>query len=175
MSDWANIIAACASVLTAIFAILISFGLARREKRQAIASVHIDLTTGETAAARDAIGSVLYARNGLRTVGRERAVSSHFKLYWAIQRAENTYRIFNFRPDATGKFENEEEAFLSWNFREIVQNIVKFRRRYGSQLHIEDDDAWKSFAEDLQRHHPRLLDEFLGEEVSRDDVDADGK
>ncbi|MHC5796133.1 hypothetical protein ACVXZ4_08250 [Lacisediminihabitans sp. FW035] len=163
MSDWANIIAACASVLTAAFAILISLGLGRREKRQAIASVHVDLTTGETAAARDAIGSVLYARNGLRSVGKERAISSLFKLYWAVQRTENTYRVMNFRPDATGRFENNEEAFLSWNFREIVQNIVEFRRRYRRRLQIQDDDAWKSFSSNLRLHHPRLFEEFLGQ------------
>ena len=167
MSDLANVIAACASVLTAIFAILISFGLGRREKRQAIASVHVDLTTGEAAAARDVIGSVLYARNGLGSVGRERAISSYFKLYWAVQRAENTYRVLNLRADSTGRFENDEEAFLSWNFREIVQNIVEFRRRYGSRLRVQDDDAWKSFATNLRIHHPRLFDEFMGKGAKR--------
>jgi hypothetical protein len=162
ISDLTNLVAAIASVLTAVFAIAISVGLRRRERRQAIASVHFDLTTGETALARDVVGSALYAPEGLARVGNEAAISSYFKLYWAVQRTENTYRVFNLRRDRLGRLDSDEEAFLSWNFHEIVQNIVEFRRRFRDELAIQDEDAWESFVTRLKDRHPRLASEVLG-------------
>jgi hypothetical protein len=152
MSDLSNLVAAIALVVAAVFAIAISVGLRGRERRQAIASVHIDLTTGETASARDVIGSVLYGP-GLAAVGAEAAISSYYKLHWAVQRTENAYRVFKLKPE---KLDRDIEDFLSWNFREIVQNIVKFRQTYRDELEIADEQAWQTFVERVKYNYPKL-------------------
>lgn len=169
--DVATWIGSCGAVIAALLAGAISIQLRSRERRQAIASIHADLTTGETAKARDTIGTVLYASGGLQTVGPQEAISAFFKLYWAVQRAENTYRVFNFDPATSKKMNGQQEYFLSWNFREIVQNIVDFHHKYGDQLRIADQDAWQSFKERLRGGHPDLYREFLDHGASADSID----
>lgn len=164
--DWATWIGSFGAIATASFAGVISWQLRARERRQAIASIHFDLTTGETAHARDVIGTVLYARTGLKRAGQENAIAAFFKLYWAIQRAENTYRVHKLDPATSKKLNGQKELFLSWNFREIVQNIVAFHDHYGERLNIQDSDAWNSFEDRIKVSSPDLYEEFLASRPS---------
>ncbi|TFD05529.1 hypothetical protein [Cryobacterium sp. TMT1-66-1] len=162
--DWGDFptwLGSSGALVAACLAGIISLQLRSRERKQAISSIHIDLTTGETAQARNVIGTVLYATDGLDLVGQREAISALFKLYWAVQRAQNTYRVYRLDAAAPGKMQGQEEFFLSWNFRELVENIVTFHRDYGERLHIKDEDAWNSFEERLRAGYPDLFNEFL--------------
>ncbi|WP_104090837.1 hypothetical protein [Cryobacterium sp. N19] len=162
---WATLIGSIGALGTAAVAFVISRQLKTRERRQAIASIHYDLTTGEAASARDVIGTLLYG-NGLDAVPKQDAIAALFRLYWAIQRAENTYRVHELDPVSSKKLSGQQELFLSWNFREIVQNIVAFHDGYGEKLCIEDADAWNSFEDRLKVSSPDLYEEFLAHRPS---------
>ena len=163
--DGATLIGSIGALATAAIAYAIAMQLKTRERRQAIASIHFDLTTGEVASARDAIGTVLYG-GGLDKAREQEAIAALFRLYWAIQRAENTYRVHELDPASSKKLSGQQELFLSWNFREIVQNVVAFHDGYGERLHIEDSEAWNSFEDRLQKSSPDLYAEFLAERPS---------
>lgn len=162
MVDLATWTGSLAAIIAAVVAGYVSRQLRQRERRQAIADINTDFTTGEVAEARDVVGTALYAPDGLSLVGPRELINAYFKLHWAFQRAQNTYRVFGLRPTTSASIGGQHKDFLSWNFREVVQNIVIVHNKFGSELHIADEDAWVWFESQLKASHEELHAEFFG-------------
>jgi hypothetical protein len=163
-NDIANTAAAIGAITAAGTAIVIAAQLRSRDRRQAFADAHLDLTTGETAQARDVIGTVLYSNRGIRGVSTDEAIGALFRLYWAVQRLENLYRVFGIQMGngRTTKIGRLHDSYISYNFKEIVSNVVAFRHKYHERLRIADNEAWQSFASGLRASFPELHVEFFG-------------
>lgn len=159
-NDWASTVAAVGAVIAAVVAIVIAVQLSQRERRQALASVHVDLTRGETAKARDLIGSVLYSKRGIKAVDPQSAIAALFRLYWAVQRLENVYRVYRIKPNAQ-RSRRLHETYMSYNFNDVVKNLVQFRQTYGAKLGVSDDEAWELFREGLKFEFPDVYREVF--------------
>lgn len=135
------------TLATAIIAVVLAAQLRNREKRQALVELHASLTSGETAAARNTVGTLLYSKKK-RTVSELAAIEAYFHLIWAIQRARNVFRIHGFNwssltgPPRRRSRQNEIELALTWNLTEIAENVVTFHEAYGEKWKVEDADAW---------------------------------
>lgn len=142
------------SLVTAIAAIVVFVRLRRRERRTAMADLHASLTSGETAQARHVIGTLLYSPSRLGRPSRLESISAYFTLIWALQRAQNVFRthllpseqldsaIPGWNTIGRGRMQDATNA-LTWNLREIAENVRAFHEGYGGRWQIEDEDAWK--------------------------------
>lgn len=149
------------SVLTAVIAGIAFRQLRLRERRQALSDLQVSLTTGETAAARNVIGTLLYSDNKRDLPSRLDSISAYFALIWALQRARNVFRaqllpsselnspISRWAAVTRGRRMKDAAAMLSWNINEIAENVVRFHDTYGSRWHVSDNDAWKEMSEYL--------------------------
>ena len=153
LGDIATWVGSLGAVVASVFALVIATSLRGRERRQALANAHVDLTTGEVAAARDVIGTLLYGTPS--QADKVQSISALFRLYWAVQRFANVQRVYMPRPDR--RHEKRIEEFLTWNLTEIVLNIGMYRLRFGEELTVEDDDAWQDLVGYLSRSQPELL------------------
>jgi hypothetical protein len=156
-----GVIAAAAAVVTGLFAWRISSQLRDRERRQALADLHHDLTTGEVAHARHVVGSAIYGRPDERSIGE--AISAMFALYWAVQRVANLRLVHSSTSNSAADLQTRE--FLTWNLDEIVSNIVEFRHKYREELQIRDDDAWQSFIAYVKESLPERYDQLIGDVI----------
>lgn len=165
-SDWilsgSGDLAAWASVvLTAVAAVAAGYGffyVRARERREALAALHASLTSGETAVARNTIGTLLHGGRRDRP-SRLDCIQSYFALIWSLQRARNVFRAHNLhwktlqapnsrvRRAARGGRPDEATIALTWNLREIAENVVMFHDRYSTSWSVEDDDAWTDVSE----------------------------
>lgn len=151
VATWAALIY---SVLTALAAGAAFFRLRKRERRQALAELHTSLTTGETAAARNTIGTLLYSASPEDRPARIECISAYFSLIWAVQRARNVFRaqllptsqldspISRWEAVTRGRRMKDAAAALSWNLAEIAENLVQFHDLHGSEWDVRDKDAW---------------------------------
>lgn len=151
LATWAGVLL---SLLTAIIAAVVFFGLRRRELRQALAELHVSLTSGETAQARNTIGTLLHSpRKGDRPP-RLDAIAAYFALIWALQRSRNVFRTYllpanqldsplsRWSAVAKGRSTRDAAEALSWNMSEIAENVVRFHDEFGGRWAVEDVDAW---------------------------------
>lgn len=138
----AGVVASCAFVV-----------LRRRERRQALAELHGALTSGETARARNTIGTLLYSKTKRGLPTRLESIEAYFALIWALQRARNIFRTFGIRWNPlnepqkrlTGLMRSgraDASVALTWNLTEIAENIVRFHDQYCGIWRVEDKDAW---------------------------------
>lgn len=152
MATWFNAVFAG---LTFCVAVCLAFQLRTRERRQALTDLHISLTSGETAGARDVIGRLLYSDRRRDQPDRRECIDAYFKLIWALQRSRNVFhtqriswRSLNTPQSrlrtvgAKGKARDASYA-LSWNLSEIAENVGEFHFKYCTLWDIEDDDAWE--------------------------------
>ncbi|WP_418516901.1 hypothetical protein ACNUCX_06740 [Curtobacterium flaccumfaciens pv. flaccumfaciens] len=152
--------AALAAVVTAATAIVLAAQLRKRERARALSDLHEHLTTGETAHARDTLGTLLYSKQYQRKVKRLDAISSYFRLIWAVQHARNVFDRYKldwslrvspdtflarsrFRRRWRTKQAREIANALTWNLREIEENLNRFHYEYSEHWAVEDDDAWQ--------------------------------
>ena len=152
LPEAATWIGALGALSTAAIAIVLASQLRNRERRQALVDLHTSLTSGETANARNAIGTLLYSKKHRRHVDELEAIDAYFRLIWAIQRARNVFRVHGFHwtsldgPErknwAQQKRKVEIESALSWNLQEIADNVVEFHLKYCKKWNVEDHDAW---------------------------------
>jgi hypothetical protein len=122
-------------------------GEGRRSRQAALAAVHADLTTGEVAAARDAMGTFRYTQDGGREPGRvldEDAMRAYFVILWALERADNTLSCYS-----SGN-QRRASGFIGWNLDELTRNVVWFRREHGRRLHLDDAESWTRFRHTLR-------------------------
>jgi hypothetical protein len=143
LASWAGGLGAIA---TAVIAVILAAQLRNREKRQALVDLHNSLTSGETARARNVIGTLLYSKHK-KSVSELDGIEAYFHLIWAIQRARNVFRVHGFHwTSISGSNKrargNQIELALTWNLREIADNVVIFRNRFGAKWRVEDADAW---------------------------------
>ncbi|WP_460800812.1 hypothetical protein [Microbacterium sp. GXF6406] len=150
LAAWATL---AFTVVTALLA-GIGFGLVRlRDRRQALADLHVSLTSGETAQARNVIGALLYGSAEAATPTRLEAIEAYFMLIWAVQRARNVFRIFRIRWHALNESQgrlsslmhtgrSDASLALTWNLIEIADNIMQFHDKYGEKWGVDDADAW---------------------------------
>jgi hypothetical protein len=156
VATWAGVIL---SLVTAVIAAVVFFGLRRRERRQALADLHVSLTTGETAAARNTIGTLLYSVREEDLPSRLDAIAAYFALIWALQRARNAFRTYLLPANELdsplsrwgavvrrGSRRDAAEA-LSWNLAEIAENVVRFHDEFGERWAVEDADAWAEISQ----------------------------
>lgn len=163
--EWQEIatwVGALGAVTTAGIAVVLAAQLRNRERRKALVELHLSLTSGETAAARNTIGTLIYSKKGKRKVDELQAVEAYFRLIWAIQRARNVFRIHGFhwaslddphggRLDKRAKTE-QIELSLTWNLREIAQNVAEFHNDYAPKFGVADGDAWDEMESYLTPH-----------------------
>ena len=141
--------AAWTSVLLSLLVAIVTITNWWREKRQALTALHVALTTGETANARNTIGTLFYSGRRLDRPGRSESIRAYFDLIWAMQRARNVFRIYKIRwlplrrlGGSNKTARSEAIDALNWNLREIADNIARFREEYGEIWAVEDEDAW---------------------------------
>lgn len=151
LATWAGVVL---SLATAIIAAVVFFGLRRRERRQALGELHVSLTSGETAAARNTIGTLLYSTNSSDFPSRLDAIAAYFALIWALQRSRNVFRTYLLPANeldspmsrwgavTRGRSRRDAVEALSWNVTEIAENVVRFHDEFGEQWAVEDADAW---------------------------------
>lgn len=138
--------------------------LRRRERRQALTDLHVALTSGEIAQARNAIGAVIY---GVETgPNRAHAIEAYFALLWAIQRARNVFRTYGIRWRSLDSRQsslasvvrtgNADAAFaLTWNLTEMAESVVRFRDLHHEAWGIDDADAWADIGQYIDAHELR--------------------
>lgn len=165
-NDIGTLVGGVSASVAAIVAVVIAVQLDARERRQALASVHVDLTTGDTARARDIIGQVLYSKKGLKAVDRDAAISAFFRLYWAVQRLENAYLVYRITTKRA-RWQGLHETFLTYHFNEIAFEVAEFRRRHKQALEIADNDAWVVFRSTLASY-PQAFSKAFPDEVDGD-------
>jgi hypothetical protein len=166
LAGWAAVLF---SLATSIVVVCVWFQLRQRERRIALTDLHLSITTGETAVARDVLGTLFYSpREGRDQPTRADAISSYFKLIWALQRARNVFHAYGFtwttldtspsRLEAGRRRRGGEDAarIMSWNLIEMARNIVMFHDTYGIDWSIADEDAWNEMASYLNPDGIRL-------------------
>lgn len=127
--------------------------LRRRERRQALTELHSSLTSGETAQARNVIGTLLYSSSDERRPGKADSIEAYFALIWALQRARNVFRTFNIHwtplTASQGRLASlmsagskDASLALTWNLVEIAENVARFHDLYGQEWSVSDKDAW---------------------------------
>ncbi|MHA6668972.1 hypothetical protein ACX3O0_08890 [Homoserinimonas sp. A447] len=155
IGDWATWVGSIAAVGTAAAGIIIGAGLHGRERRQALAQIHRDLTTGEVEYARHVIGTVLYGKHGLKKFESEDVIRAYFVLLFAVERVGNLKLAMGFYLPSTS------DKFLRWNLDEVVNNIIVIRNLYGEKLGIMDETAWSSFQSKLRKVDRRLHKKYF--------------
>ncbi|WP_394554616.1 hypothetical protein ACDF64_07830 [Agromyces sp. MMS24-JH15] len=160
IGDWATWIGSVGAIVIAIVAGIAAGQIRRRERRQALVDLHAILTSGEIAAARNTIGTLLYSRTRRTRPTRLESIEAYFQLVWAVQRARNTFLLYGFAWPATGassstppkrrRSERDPEQILSWNLSEIAENVQRFHREYADRWGVEDRDAWAEVSDYLR-------------------------
>ncbi|MBF4570484.1 hypothetical protein ITJ57_17090 [Plantibacter sp. VKM Ac-2880] len=152
LAGWASVLITLGSSIVLIF---VWVHLRRRERRLALAELHLSITTGETAEARDLLGSLFYspAEDG---PSRSESIAAYFKLIWAVQRARNVFHAYKFtwttldtapsRLASDSRRVSDAERIMSWNLIEMARNIVMLHDEYGIDWSIQDEDAWREMA-----------------------------
>jgi len=157
VGDVATWVGSLAALATAVSAVIIASRLRRGERRQALVDLHVSLTTGETAHARNVMGTLLLSGSETTRPSKLEAIDAYFRLIWSVQRARNVFRIHKFHwtsielPEGVkpSSMQQEAERALSWNLREIAENVVEFHDRYCASWDVEDRDAWEEMADYL--------------------------
>jgi hypothetical protein len=159
-SEFANWVGAVGAFATAVIAVVLAVQLRGRERRQALIDLHSSLTSGETADARNVLGTLLHSSKRSSRPDRLAAIDAYFKLIWSIQRARNIFRAHGFhwvslepvsKPGAVKRARSKEtEAALSWNLREIADNVVMFHKIFSEKWLVEDSDAWEEMRDYLR-------------------------
>lgn len=127
--------------------------LRRRERRQALTDLHASLTSGETARARNTVGTLLYATEPDGKPTKLEAIEAYFALIWALQRARNVFRTYSLAwraldasPSRLSRLmvarDDDASLALTWNLTEIAENVVRFHDLYSDAWGVEDADAW---------------------------------
>ena len=155
LAAWASV---CLTVLAAGGTIYAFVTLRRRDKRQALTDLHTALTTGETAAARNTLGTLLYSVDDQVRPPRADCIAAYFALIWSLQRAQNVFLTHGVKwkalhtPQrsltevmARGR-RSDAEAILTWNLNEIAESVVLFHHDFGGRWAVTDDDAWKDIS-----------------------------
>lgn len=156
-------IAAWASLIVSIFAgaaaVVVFVSNGRRDRRTAVSSLHVSLTSGEIAAARHIVGNLLYSNTSNVEGGRSEAISAYFILIWAMQRSRNVFRIYKleWRPLKQASAVPRASArdvmdALTWNLSEIAENLSRFHEEYGERWSVDDADAWDEMREFFDRN-----------------------
>ncbi|WP_438853909.1 hypothetical protein [Agromyces sp. M3QZ16-3] len=156
IGTWAGALAAATTAATAI---VLAAQLRNRERRQALVDLHVSLTTGETALARNVIGTLLLNKSFRGRPAKLEAIDAYFRLIWSVQRARNVFRAHGFHWESLDPPEGakrnsrqrETERALSWNLIEIAENIVEFHHVYVQKWGVEDKDAWDEMDAYLKR------------------------
>lgn len=150
LATWASL---AFTIVTAVVAGCGFWLLRRRDRRQALADLHGSLTSGETAQARNVIGTLLYAQDTADHPSRLTSIEAYFALIWALQRARNVFRAYRIRwqPLDTPQSRlsklmnagsNDASLALTWNLVEIAENVGQFHVKYGEAWAVDDFDAW---------------------------------
>jgi len=153
VGDLATWVSVAFTVLAGLAAIAGFAMLRRRERRQALTELHTSLTSGETARARNTIGTLLYAAEQDVKPGKLDSIEAYFALIWALQRARNVFRTYALewrelsapQPRLTklmGSRKSDASLALTWNLTEIAENVVLFHDTFREPWAVEDDDAW---------------------------------
>jgi hypothetical protein len=185
-----DVVNVCAGCVTAAFAaaglaiaVFASSQVALRDTRRLLAEVHRDLTTGEVAAARNVIGTLLHSR-AESDATRLDVIDAYFRLIWGVQRALNALRVHSRRrPNLDTRASNAAGSFWSWNFEELVAEIGTVHWRFSDEFDIQDADAWHELVVAVGAHDKRLAEDWLEPGIEarralraeeRRDVPADG-
>lgn len=159
IGDLATWVGVLLSLVTATIAAVVFFGLRRRERRQALSDLHVALTSGETAAARHAMGTLLYSPQTSDHPSRLDAIAAYFALIWALQRSRNVFRTYllpaneldspmsRWSAVTRGRSRRDAAEALSWNVTEIAENVVRFHDKFGEPWAVDDADAWKDISQ----------------------------
>ena len=189
VGDWATWLSVGFSVTAAIVAGLAFLSLRKRERRQALTELHVSLTSGETAAARNAVGTLLYSPNAVNQPSRLDGISAYFALIWSLQRARNVFRtqflpsqqldapMSRWQKAVPRRRLRESTEALTWNLTEIADNIVRFHDEYGAVWEVEDEDAWAEISEyvNADRIRERLRSRNVAMLASQLEVSAHGQ
>lgn len=97
LGDLATWVSVALTVITGVVAAFVFVGLRLRDRRQALTDLHISLQSGETAAARNTIGSLLYATRTRDRPPPLASIAAYFAHIYAIQRARNVFRTYSVR------------------------------------------------------------------------------
>jgi hypothetical protein len=122
----------------------------RQERQTAMTNAHVSLGTGEVAAARHAVGTLLHSRRERtirRDVRRHRSdyVKHFYTLIWADEFIHNLRRVWT-----SGVWDGKESAFLSWNEAAIDESVIRLRTQLIiSERAFEDSSAiaWERFVD----------------------------
>lgn len=155
VATWATLVFTVVTALIAGGGFLLIW---RRDRRQALADLHVSLTSGETAHARNVIGTLLYSSDTTANPGREESIESYFAMIWALQRARNvfrahriTWRALNTPQSRLSKImsagSTDATLALTWNLVEIAENVGQFHEKYGEAWSVDDGDAWAEMDE----------------------------
>lgn len=169
VATWAG---AAFSLITGVVAIILATQLRNRERRLALVDLHQSLTTGETAAARNVMGTLLYADAGSAPTKLD-SIDAYFRLIWAVQRARNVFRTYKLcwkslsgpvsRLDRIqlGRRQRESDLALTWNLNEVAQNLVIFHDLYQEAWNVSDGDAWADVEDfvDVEAVRQKLSDD----------------
>lgn len=150
LATWVSVLLTVIAGVTALFGFVT---LHRRERKQALTELHSSLTSGETAQARNTIGTLLHAQDEADRPARLESIAAYFSLIWAVQRARNVFRIYSLEwqdleapSTRLGRIKaprrGDAKEALTWNLSEIAVNIVQFHDLYGADWGVEDKDAW---------------------------------
>ncbi|PPF44144.1 hypothetical protein C5B85_10890 [Pseudoclavibacter sp. AY1F1] len=95
-----------------------------------------DLTTGETAEARDIIGSLIYNTLARQTASRADVIRSYFRLMWAIERAGAVVESLRGHKDV----QKEAVSAWAWHLDEIAFNVWLIGTTEQADRHLGLDD-----------------------------------
>ena len=96
VGDWATWVGSIGALVIAVVAGAATWQLRRRERRLALVELHAVLTSGEIAAGRNTIGTLLYSESPDEVPSRLESIEAYFRLIWAVQRACNTFLLYKF-------------------------------------------------------------------------------
>ncbi|MDL9978602.1 hypothetical protein [Microbacterium candidum] len=150
LATWVSVVFTLIAGASAAIAFVM---LRRRERRQALTDLHASLTSGETARARNTIGTLLYSNEAGDQPTRTESIEAYFALIWALQRARNVFRTYSLywraldapqsRLHSIAPSRSSDASLaLTWNLTEIAENVVQFHDLYSAKWAIEDEDAW---------------------------------
>jgi hypothetical protein len=144
-------VTAIAASLAAVAGFAYSNAQSARAKQASLAAVHSELTTGETAAARNVMGTFRYTQHGASAspgsgdgVTDAEVRQAYFVILWAIERADNALSHYSARD------QHRASGFIRWNLDELTRNVVWFRSMHAERLGVSDEDAWTSFTGHLR-------------------------
>lgn len=173
VGDLATWVSVAFTVIAGISAAVAFVMLRRRERRQALTDLHASLTSGETARARNTVGTLLYAQDEADHPPRLESIEAYFALIWALQRARNVFRTYSLhwialeappisRSGLTAPRSNDATLALTWNLTEIAENVVQFHDLYSTGWAIEDEDAWDDIGDYVKTERLRRSAKSVG-------------